>query len=102
MRRVEAARLLSERKRRQAERRLTDELERAYSRIVLGEPEIALEVARTVTEAPLELNEPPEALDMTKLADVLAAAQAITVILERERFAVQDEDDTEVLLLAGI
>lgn len=86
--RAEAARRLADWKRRQAARRLTDDLEAAYRSVVLGEIDAP-------EQWPLDSVTPP--ITGPDLSSVLTALAA------RPRGApANDEDDIEVLLLAAI
>lgn len=104
IKRAEEAQELSARKRRQAEKRLTDELDRAYRKVVLNEPEIAAEVAAAVSLMPVEIIDLPPTLDWRGMTDLIGAAQSIIAILERDRMAelamLADEEDVELLLMA--
>lgn len=104
VKRVEEASELSAKQRRQAEKRLTDELDRAYRKVVLNEPEIAAEVAAAVSLMPVEIIDLPPTLDWRGMTDLIGAAQSIIAILERDRMAEQamlaDEEDVELLLMA--
>lgn len=104
VKRVEEASELSAKQRRQAEKRLTDELDRAYRKVVLNEPEIAAEVAAAVSLMPVEIIDLPPTLDWRGMTDLIGAAQSIIAILERDRMAelamLADEEDVELLLMA--
>lgn len=107
IRQVEKAQEQSRRKRKEADKKLADELDRAYRRIVLNEPEIAAEVAEAVTMASPKAikgtigEDRLPTIDWRGLSNLLAASDAMLAALERDRqIAMREEDDIEILLLA--
>ena len=110
VREAEKAQEYSARKRRDAEQKLADELETAYRRVVLNEPEIAAEVLSAVKvaepQAVIDTNHVPQ-IEWRRLQDILDTAAQVLAILERDRalaeyerlWTAADEDDVEILLL---
>lgn len=102
----EKAREQSEQAKKRAKQKLVDELERAYRKVVLNEPEIAAEVLKAAIAAePQSITEADQIpqIDFRKFKDILDTAGQILAILERERavaaWFAEDEADVEILLL---
>lgn len=101
-RRIREAENASRKQREKARQRLTDELDRAYRRVVLNEPEVALEVVAAI-QPTIEPIEVPPQIDWRSFANILDTASQVLAILERDRaiaaWNAADEADIEILLL---
>lgn len=106
---TERARKKSAEERKKAERRLADELDRSWRRIIDGEPDI-VEAVRAAVPLPEGVPDWNAGIEWGRVSDVLGVATAILDALERQRLEaerlrlarIQEEDDLTILVLATI
>lgn len=108
-RRIREAEKASRKEREKARQRLSEELDRAYRKVVLNEPEVALEVADAVVPVALAEAEPDQLpnIDWRAFSDILDTAGQVLAILGRDRqrdmaiaaWNAAEEDDIQILLL---
>lgn len=102
IREAERAQECSERAKRTAERKLAHELEAAYRRIVLNEPEIAREIAAAIVE-PMVIADVLPDINWRGIGNILDKAAMVLDRIERAKaaeWAARDEEDVMILLLA--
>lgn len=105
---TEKARKKSSEERKKAERRLADELDRSWRRIIDGEPDL-IEAVRAAVPLPEGIADWGAGIEWGRVADVLGTATAILDAMERQRLEaerlrlarIQEEDDLTILVLAS-